>query len=255
VSTDTPRPPLDTVQISEKISRYWRVSVVEVTGSTQEDLLNRVQRAEARTGDVLVTNYQSAGRGRLDRKFEAPQASALLFSFYIQPKRDQSEWSLLPLIVGLSTSFALSALDPRMSTSLKWPNDLLINGLKAGGMIAQSTGNGIIVGVGINVAMQESELPVAHATSLSLQNFGELNRNLILAAFLNEFANLLERWEAGEDLRHLYLERCSTIGAKIQAELPGGVIKSGVAVGISPNGELILEDGSRITAGDIVHLR
>ena len=229
--------------------------MVEVTGSTQEDLLNRVQRAEARTGDVLVTNYQSAGRGRLDRNFEAPQSSALLFTFYIQPKRDQSEWSFLPLIVGLSTSFALSTLDPRVSSTLKWPNDLLISGLKAGGMIAQTADNGIIVGVGINVAMQKSELPVAHATSLSLQNFGELNRNFILAAFLNEFENLVERWEAGEDLRHLYLDRCSSIGVKIQAELPGGVLKSGVAVGISPNGELILEDGSRITVGDIVHLR
>ena len=229
--------------------------MVEVTGSTQEDLLNRVQRAEARTGDVLVTNYQSAGRGRLDRNFEAPQSSALLFSFYIQPKRDQSEWSFLPLIVGLSTSFALSTLDPRVSSTLKWPNDLLISGLKAGGMIAQTADNGIIVGVGINVAMQKSELPVAHATSLSLQNFGELNRNFILAAFLNEFENLVERWEAGEDLRHLYLDRCSSIGVKIQAELPGGVLKSGVAVGISPNGELIVDDGSRITAGDIVHLR
>ena len=229
--------------------------MVEVTGSTQEDLLNLVQRAEARTGDVLVTNYQSAGRGRLDRNFEAPQSSALLFSFYIQPKRDQSEWSFLPLIVGLSTSFALSTLDPRVSSTLKWPNDLLISGLKAGGMIAQTADNGIIVGVGINVAMQKSELPVAHATSLSLQNFGELNRNFILAAFLNEFENLVERWEAGEDLRHLYLDRCSSIGVKIQAELPGGVLKSGVAVGISPNGELIVDDGSRITAGDIVHLR
>lgn len=229
--------------------------MVEVTGSTQEDLLNLAQRAQVHSGDVFVTNYQSAGRGRLDRKFQAPQASALLFSFYIQPKRDQSDWSFLPIIVGLSASFALSTLDPRITSSLKWPNDLLIGGLKTGGIIAQTAGNGIIVGVGINVAMQESELPVAHATSLSLENFGELNRNVILAAFLNEFANLSERWEAGEDLRHLYLERCSSIGAKIQAELPGGVIKSGVAVGISPNGELILEDGSRITVGDIVHLR
>lgn len=229
--------------------------MVEVTGSTQEDLLNLAQRAQVHSGDVFVTNYQSAGRGRLDRKFQAPQASALLFSFYIQPKRDQSDWSFLPIIVGLSASFALSTLDPRITSSLKWPNDLLIGGLKTGGIIAQTAGNGIIVGVGINVAMQESELPVAHATSLSLENFGELNRNVILAAFLNEFANLSERWEAGEDLRHLYLERCSSIGVKIQAELPGGVIKSGVAVGISPNGELILEDGSRITVGDIVHLR
>jgi BirA family biotin operon repressor/biotin-[acetyl-CoA-carboxylase] ligase len=255
VSIDTPRPPLDTLQISEKISRYWRVSVVEVTGSTQDDLLNRIAKSEARIGDVLVTDYQSAGRGRLDRKFEAPATSALLFSFYIEPKREQSEWSLLPLIVGLSASHALSAIDPRIQSSLKWPNDLHISGLKVGGIIAHAITEGVVIGVGINVGMTESELPTAQATSLALKNFGELNRNTILAAFLNEFEDLLARWEAGEDLRHLYLERCSSIGVRVEAELPGGVKKSGVATNITPQGELILEDGSRITVGDIVHLR
>jgi BirA family biotin operon repressor/biotin-[acetyl-CoA-carboxylase] ligase len=252
---DTPRPPLDLLQISEKISRYWRVSVVEVTGSTQDDLLNRAQQSEAQNGDVLVTDFQSAGRGRIDRTFEAPASSALLFSFYIEPKRELSEWSFLPLVVGLGASFALSAIDPGITPTLKWPNDIQIDGLKVGGIIAHAPGKGVVIGVGINVAMQESELPVAQATSLALQNFGELNRNIVLASFLNEFENLLGRWEAGEDLRHLYLERCSTIGLKIEAQLPGGVNKRGVAAGISPHGELILDDGSRVTVGDIVHLR
>jgi len=255
VSTDTPRPPLDSLQISEKISQYWRVSVLEVTGSTQVDLLERAQRLEARSGDVLATNYQSDGRGRLDRKFEAPASSALLFSFYIEPKRDQSEWSFLPLITGLSASFALAAVDPQVLTTLKWPNDVLINELKVGGVIASVAGKGIVIGVGLNVEMNESELPVAHATSLSLNNFRQLNRNRILASFLNVFQDLLQRWEDGEDLRHLYCERCSSIGLKIAAHFPDGGQKNGKAVSVSPNGELILEDGSRVTVGDIVHLR
>ena len=229
--------------------------MVEVTGSTQDDLLNRAQQSEARDGDVLVTDFQNAGRGRLDRTFEAPASSALLFSFYIEPKRESSEWSFLPLVIGLSASFAPSALDPEISPTLKWPNDVQIGGLKVGGIIAHATSKGVVVGVGINVSMQEAELPVVQASSLALQNFRELNRNLILTSLLNECESLLGRWQSGEDLRHLYLERCSSIGVKVEAQLPGGVTKRGVAVGISPHGELILDDGSRITVGDIVHLR
>ncbi|MEY4035282.1 MAG: hypothetical protein RLZZ311_459, partial [Actinomycetota bacterium] len=66
--------------ISENISRYWRVSVVEVTGSTQDDIAQLVNDKKAQSGDVIATEYQSAGRGRLDRKFEAPHSSALMFS-------------------------------------------------------------------------------------------------------------------------------------------------------------------------------
>ena len=94
--------------ISEKISQYWRVSVVEVTGSTQDDLTQLVADKKASNGDVIATEFQSAGRGRLDRKFDAPASSALLFSFYIEPKREKSDWSFLPLLTGLSAIFALT---------------------------------------------------------------------------------------------------------------------------------------------------
>ncbi len=113
--------------ISQKISQYWRVSVVEVTGSTQDDLAAQLSRNEVKSGAVLVTEFQSAGRGRLDRTFEAPQGSALLFSLYIEPKRERSEWSFLPILAGLVTTFALSQLDPKFTVELKWPNDLQIS--------------------------------------------------------------------------------------------------------------------------------
>jgi BirA family biotin operon repressor/biotin-[acetyl-CoA-carboxylase] ligase len=255
VSTVTPRPPLDTVVISEKISRYWRVSVVEVTGSTQDDIAQLVSDKKASSGDVITTEFQSAGRGRLDRKFDAPASSALMFSLYIEPRRDKSDWSFLTLLTGLSAVFALTALDPESTPTLKWPNDIVMGERKVGGIIAQVSGDGVIIGVGINVGMDQSELPVAHATSLALNNYRTLDRNLILAAFLNTFEELFERWQNGEDLRHLYRERSSTIGEEVRIEHPGGSHKSGRAVDVTPAGELILEDGSRVTVGDIVHLR
>jgi len=255
VSIDTPRPPLDSAVISQKISHYWRVSVVEVTGSTQDDLAALVARNEAINGEVLVTEYQSAGRGRLDRTFDAPESSALLFSLFIEPKREKSEWSFLPLLAGLISTLAISELDPRLTVELKWPNDLQLGGKKLGGIIAQATSNGVILGIGINVAMDQSELPVDHATSLMIEDCAILDRNLLLASILNNFEELLGRWEDGEDLRHLYRERSATLSQKVQVELPGGEKRSGFVEDISPAGELILEGGQRITVGDIVHLR
>ncbi|MEN9687110.1 MAG: hypothetical protein RL381_122 [Actinomycetota bacterium] len=229
--------------------------MVEVTGSTQEDISTLLAEKKIRSGEVLATEFQSAGRGRLDRSFEAPQYSALMFSFFIEPKRETSDWSFLTLLTGLASIYALTTLDPASGPTLKWPNDICFGDKKVGGIIAQVQGSGVIIGVGINVGMSKSELPVEHATSLALENFPQLDRNLILATFLNTFEELLTRWQQGEDLRHLYCERSATIGQQVRALHPDGSSQTGLAIGVSPVGELILEDGNRISVGDIVHLR
>lgn len=229
--------------------------MVEVTGSTQDDLTQLVADKKAKSGEVITTEYQSAGRGRLDRKFDAPASSALMFSFFVEPIRDKSDWSFLPLLTGLSAIFSLTTLDPELSPTLKWPNDILLGDGKIGGIIAQVSGEGVVIGVGINVGMSQEELPVVTATSLALHNFSTLDRNLILSTFLTTFEELFERWRNGEDLRHLYKERSATIGHDIRIEHPDGSHKNGKAVDVTPAGELILEDGSRVTVGDIVHLR
>ena len=229
--------------------------MVEVTGSTQDDLTQLVADKKAKSGEVITSEYQSAGRGRLDRKFDAPATSALMFSFYVEPLRDKSDWSFLPLLTGLSVIFSLTTLDPEFSPTLKWPNDILMGDGKVGGIIAQASGEGVVIGVGINVGMSQEELPVVTATSLALHNFSTLDRNLILSTFLTTFEELFERWRNGEDLRHLYKETSATIGHDIRIEHPDGSHKNGKAVDVTPAGELILEDGSRVTVGDIVHLR
>ena len=117
---------LDPAEIKRLITPYWRVSVVELTSSTQGDLVQRVRDGNAHVGDVIAAEFQSAGRGRLDRTFEAPKGTALLFSFYIEPQRNRDDWGWIPLIAGYSVAKTLHAFH----ATLKWPNDILIQNKK-----------------------------------------------------------------------------------------------------------------------------
>ena len=85
-------------------SPYWRVSVIEETSSTQTLL----RESNPTPGSVIATEFQSAGRGRLDRTFEAAKSCALLFSFYVEPKRSRSEWGWIPLIAGMAVESVLN---------------------------------------------------------------------------------------------------------------------------------------------------
>lgn len=255
VGIDAPRAPLDKKRVSQEISRYWRVSVVEVTGSTQDDLFQLASTGAAIPKIILASEFQSAGRGRLDRTFDAAPQSALTFSIYVEPKIDKEEWSFLTLLAGLSVREALKTLDPAISIGIKWPNDLLIADKKFAGMIAQATDKGVVIGIGINVGMTSEELPVDGATSLALAGFTELDRNMILAAIINHFEINMQMWELGSSFLAQYREGSVTIGAQVEVTLPGGVLLQDRAVDISDSGALVLECGTEVTVGDVVHLR
>jgi BirA family biotin operon repressor/biotin-[acetyl-CoA-carboxylase] ligase len=255
VSNEVLRTPLDEAEINSRVTPYWRVSVVELTGSTQNDLLQLVESNNALDGQVIATEFQSDGRGRLDRTFEAPARSALLFSFYIKPRNQRSEWGFIPLIAGLSLVRAITTIDTAMNVSLKWPNDLIINEKKCAGIIAQTTNEGIVIGIGLNVSMTPNELPVSTATSLAIEGSTITDRNLLLSHLLNTFAELFESWEEGSDLLEEYASASSTIGKKVRIELPGGENLEATVARISHTGELVLDDGRYVSAGDVIHLR
>jgi len=142
--------------------------------------------------------------------------------------------------------------------STKWPNDVLaINSPSDGkvcGVLAEAHNNGVVVGIGINVAMQKEQLPVPTATSMALVGLDDLDRNKLLAGILKEFAQLLSRWESGEDLTAEYIGASSTIGRKVEIHQSGGEIQSGVATGVGSHGELILDESRPIYSGDVIHL-
>ncbi|CAB5239550.1 unannotated protein [freshwater metagenome] len=248
------RRPLDEAAINASLSPYWRVSVVDLTGSTQSDL---AKIPELHSGEVLATEYQSAGRGRLDRNFEATPMSALLFSMYVHINRPKESWGWLPLLAAQSLRESLSELDSRVEISLKWPNDLLIHDKKVAGLLCESHGQGVIIGVGLNVAMDTVELPVSTATSLMLQEFGELDRNKILVNFLHKFRKDLNKWdsEGSESFIDNYRQHSATLGLEVRVELPDGRILHSTAVDLSLTGELKLASGESVMAGDVIHLR
>ena len=181
--------------------------------------------------------------------------SALTFSIYIEPKVERDEWSFLTLLAGLSVHEALASLDPQVAVGVKWPNDLLIGEKKFAGMIAQATKKGVVLGIGINVAMTEEELPVENATSLALESFANLDRNEILAAIINHFEINVEMWEHDKSFLAEYRSASVTIGKEVEVTLPGGEIIHSKALDISNAGALMLENGSEVTVGDVVHLR
>lgn len=249
-----PRAPLDKSIIDGKISQYWRVSVVDLTASTQSDLAELVNSSVAKSGELIVAEFQSAGRGRLDRTFEAPPQSALLFSFYLKPKRARNDWSFLSFLAAIAMHEVISR-NTHETVTLKWPNDILINDQKVAGLLAQQIGDGVIIGIGLNVAMSKDELPVPDATSLALAESNNLDRNFLLIDFLNRFENIFDQWESGANLVEKYRQISATIGRKVRVEVIGRDPIEGEAVAISAQGALILSDGFEVNVGDVIHLR
>ena len=237
---------LDQTSINEALKGgYWSVHAVEQIDSTQSAL----KSSSPKHGDVIVADYQSAGRGRLDRSFEAQPRTALLFSAYIEPHRHRDEWGFIPLLVGLSVAEVLG-----IEFYTKWPNDILSDHGKVGGILCEVHGDGIVIGIGLNVSMTEEELPVPTASSILLTVGSAPDRNALLPAILKEIAFNLAEWETGEDLTDDYLDSSATMGKRVSVQLPDGQSLEGIAAGISNNGELLLDSGDVISVGDIIHL-
>ena len=230
------------------VDSYWRVKLFDEIDSTQSYLAQR--GADLRTGDVALAEFQSAGRGRLDRTFVAPKSSSLLLSFYYEPKRSRDVWGAIALIVGSSIA---QLLGDEFST--KWPNDILHATGKVSGTLCEFAPDGVIVGIGINVAMQQNELPVATASSLLIATGNAPNRNDLVVSLLSQIKKELELWESGVDFTAEYSRRSSTIGSKVRALLPSGEVWEGRAQSVSSRGELILDSGQTVSVGDITHLK
>jgi BirA family biotin operon repressor/biotin-[acetyl-CoA-carboxylase] ligase len=214
---------------------------MEETSSTQIELANNFQ-----AGKVLVAEYQSAGRGRLDRKFEVPPRKGLTFSFAINAEKD---FGWIPLITGLAVAEAINKYIGKEKVEIKWPNDLLIENRKLAGILSEKVGGGAVVGVGINIFQTQSELPIEKAISLSM--IASVERSELLAEILNQLGFALSNIESQ---KNLYRERCSTIGKSVLVTLPNGEKIENLALGISEDGSLLL-NSREVSVGDILHLR
>ncbi len=199
-----------------------RIVQVDSVPSTQQ-----VARDQP-TGTVVVADHQSAGRGRLGRAWEAPAGSALLATFVLPPR---------PLALFRAGVATAEACGPQ--TRLKWPNDLLLDGRKVAGLLAEQHGERCLIGIGINLSWSPpgaSHLGVA--------------RDDLLPGLMGS----IEQWwpREGADVLDGWRHRSDTLGRLVRVELPNQTVE-GVAEAIDPDGALVV-GGRRVVVGDVVHL-
>ena len=243
------------------------VPVLEVlpeAGSTNDVLRERA-------GDlpdlaVLITDNQTGGRGRLGREWITPPGTSLAISVLLKPVGlPSTAYGWFPLLAGLAMSRALGPLVPG-GVQVKWPNDVLIEGDKVCGILAELLPDlsGLIIGAGVNLAQTREQLPTETSTSLALAGAGGADADVVLSAYLIQLSTLYREFlSAGGDplrsaLRDEVVEACHTVGRQVRVQLPSGDDLLGTAVGIDEDGRLVVEsDAGRtaVAAGDVTHLR
>jgi BirA family biotin operon repressor/biotin-[acetyl-CoA-carboxylase] ligase len=264
-----PRTPLDETALRAALltgSGLWsQLTVVASTGSTNEDLLTAA-KAGGPAGSILIAEEQTRGRGRLDRRWQSQPGAALTFSVLLRPEAvPPAVRGWLPLLAGVAVAAGLRA-QAGLDVSLKWPNDVLVGQAKLAGILAEQTGNAIVVGIGLNVSQLRHELPSEQATSVRLAGAATADRTAILAAVLREFEQWYQRWTSGprpgdaaaSGLRAEYLRQCATVGKDVRVELPGGSVLTGRASDVDDVGRLLVSTSrgvQAVSAGDVVHVR
>ena len=232
----------------------WNLKIVSETGSTNTDLLRAgLDGAPDRT--VLRADHQTAGRGRLDRTWEAPPGENLLVSFLFRTVPDD------PHVLAQAVSMAArdAARDLGVDAVLKWPNDLLVGTAKLGGMLAQAgplvdgKPSFVVVGIGVNIGAAPDG-----AASLSGSGW---TRRVTPQEFLEMMLPRIDRsLSLGPGEMHAtYRASLATIGARVSVELPSGEKIEGRALDVTADGLLEVLDDCAVThrfdTADVVHLR
>ncbi len=234
----------------------WHVSVVAETGSTNADLLRAAEQGELADRTVLRTEYQTAGRGRLDRRWDAPAGSNLLASMYLVSPGDQPSSTVQRVgvaVVDAIIQLAGSNVETnRLSAlGLKWPNDVLLDGRKLAGVLAQrsTSAPGLVVGFGVNVAWAPPEAACVHDVL-------DCSPEQLLDGVLEAFDA-----QPGDPamFAELYRARLLTLGQFVRVHLPGNVTFDGWAVDIDADGRIVVVSETAeervFDVGDVVHLR
>jgi BirA family transcriptional regulator, biotin operon repressor / biotin---[acetyl-CoA-carboxylase] ligase len=157
---------------------------------------------DAPEGAVVVADEQTAGRGRLGRRWLAPAGTSLLFSVQLRPQVDSAR---LPELTGVAAAACAEALEAVTdeSAEVKHPNDLMIGGRKVGGILAEAREGRVVLGIGVNVNVAEDDLPteVDHpATSLLVETGRQTDRTALLVEVLERLERRYREWQEAVEL-------------------------------------------------------
>ena len=237
-------------------SRTWRVEVVERTGSTNGDLMDRLRLQENITGIARFSLEQESGRGRLTRSWESPAGESLALSVAVPMGADSSQWGLIPLMAGVAVARTVEDLGGR--ARLKWPNDVLLEGRKVCGILAESIFPTAVVGIGVNVGQSEDTIGFPQGISLAMAGIG-VSRAEVATALLTRLGEVFGEDEPQHTSRlGEYRRLCATIGEPVRVYLGATTTVEGIAVDIADDGRLVVSsqgETASYSSGDVYHLR
>ncbi|WP_304094152.1 biotin--[acetyl-CoA-carboxylase] ligase [Methanobrevibacter ruminantium] len=246
---------LETEEIAKEILCFRKVFS---TNSIAKFLANH----DAKEGTVLISEIQTNARGRLGKKWEAPEGGVWM-SLILRPQVPPARIGLITLATGVAIAKSIRSLG--VDARIKWPNDVLIHGKKISGVLTEVNAtfneiDWIVVGIGIdsNLKLEDfSEDIRIGTTTLTEELLSKVDANELIAVFLNEFEKVYQLYKDGEIETILkdWRDLADTIGKYVNITQTGGKITQGYVVGINNEGSLIIErqDGTleKIVSGEL----
>ncbi|TAJ22713.1 MAG: biotin--[acetyl-CoA-carboxylase] ligase [Nitrospirae bacterium] len=248
--------------------------VLQETASTNGDAMTLAQQG-AEDGTVVVAERQTAGKGRLGRRWYSPPGDNLYCSVILRRMPTPVElprWlSVVPLMAAVAVARAVQTVTG-LKPSLKWPNDILVGDRKLGGLLCESSLAGphktvVVIGIGLNVNTARENFPEELreiATSLASETGRPVDRASLLASLLSELETYAEALltQPLDRLLSGYARLCSTLGRRVRVHMADGTVVEGLAESLAPDGSLRIaresasgKDLLEVRTGDIIHLR
>lgn len=226
---------------------------VDLTGSTNDDA-REAAAAGAPHGAVFLADAQTAGRGRLGRRWHSPPGASLYVSILLRPNAIARDLAMLPLAAGLAVAESIDAVAPSLDARIKWPNDVLLGDAKVAGVLVEGALRGdrfqhVVVGIGLNVrGPRPPETVAGRATTVSAELGRELSRRDALGALLDRIERRYDALERGDAAAVVAAvnARCVSLGRRVRVGP-----REGVAQVVEPDGGLRV----RFDVGDeqVVH--
>ena len=216
-------------------------------------------------GEVIVTEHQTAGKGRRGRSWVSPAGKSLAMSVILRPEIAPSRAPELTLLAAVALTETLR--DSGVEASIKWPNDVQIGGKKVAGILTELSADVervhfVVLGIGVNLNTEQSDFPpelAEIATSVSLNRTSPVHRALFTAALLGKLEQWLDTWteEGFEPVRKAWKAMASTLGQDVLVRADSRELR-GIAEDIDATGALLLRVGDkveRVLSGDVEQIR
>jgi BirA family biotin operon repressor/biotin-[acetyl-CoA-carboxylase] ligase len=195
----------------------------------------------AENGTVVITDNQLKGRGRQSNKWSSTPSKSLTFSIILYPDVLPSQINLYSLFAGLAITDCL--IENNIQAQLKWPNDILINGKKVGGILCESKISGeviqsMVIGIGLNVNVHKTDLPQAlqNATSLFIESEKQYQLEKLLANICNHLEYRIKNVNTTRSQLLDWEKRCAHLNQAVTFHVDNQII-GGTFKGLSPTGQ------------------